>query len=174
MRRILVLGLVLISFAVWSQQEVQPGKTDMKEAGKIWGEDVGFIYVGIPEKLLIDSGLVFDFDKIFKVKSGAEKKGYLLMTRAAGRFEYFDYNLYYSNELKVIKAVVTAYRSTRGAGICSKGWLKQFEGYDGKPMKVGEDIQAISGATISANSITNDIARCQKLMQNLLNQGYLQ
>jgi hypothetical protein len=40
----------------------------------------------------------------------------------------------------------------------SNGWLSQFVGFSGQEKLVyGKDIQAISGATISANAMNDDI-----------------
>jgi len=49
--------------------------------------------------------------------------------------------------------------------ICSKNWLKQFIGYQGNPLRYKADIDGISGATISANSITSDIQDVHKYMR---------
>ena len=170
MKGVIILISIFVSLVAGSQTDLVPGKTESKEAGKIWGKEINFEALEIPAELLSDSGTVLEYDKVFLVKSESENKGYILMTKAAGRFEYFDYALFYSNELKVVNVIVTKYRSSRGAAICSSGWLKQFKDYDGKPMKVGEDIQAISGATISANSITSDIERCHRVMGILTDQ----
>ena len=64
--------------------------------------------------------------------------------------------------------VVTTYRSSHGAGICSKGWLKQFRGYHGEEIRLGKEIDSISGATISASSLVEDIQRGYKQMEELV------
>ena len=72
--------------------------------------------------------------------------------------EYFDYFIIFNSE-KVVESVrVYNYQATHGQEVSSPGWLRQFVGYMGKQsLTVGNEIDAISGATISANAITHDI-----------------
>lgn len=161
------LLLIIFLLTAWTPADQTPGKSDIKEANKIWGNDIKFTQLQIPAGEYDDTGSAREFDKVFSIETGSGVSGFIMLTRAMGRFEYFDYSIFFSDEAEVLKVMVTRYRSSRGAAICSKAWLSQFEGYKGKPMKVGEEIQAISGATISANSITRDIERCQRLVLKL-------
>lgn len=72
-------------------------------------------------------------------------------------YEVFQYALFLDFELRIAKVLVLDYAGDYGYEINSPGWLKQFVGYRGGGLSYGSDIQAISGATISANSITYDI-----------------
>jgi hypothetical protein len=85
-----------------------------------------------------------------------------------GDFEYFDYFILFDS-LKRVKVVrVYNYEATYGHGIIVKGWLKQFIGYDGtKTLRVGKEIDSISGATISACGITDDIQLKTKFLKSL-------
>lgn len=72
--------------------------------------------------------------------------------------EFFDYYILFDKKLKVKSIKVYNYEATHGYEISVKGWLKQFIGYDGTSrLSVGKEVDAISGATISVNSITADI-----------------
>ena len=168
MKGLIISIAVLVSSVAGSPEEAVPGKIEVKEAEKLWGKEINFEALEIPGELLSDTGTFRAYDRVFLAKSLSENLGYVVMTKAMGRFEYFDYALYYSNDLLIENVVVSKYRSSRGAAICSKGWLKQFKEYDGKSLAVGDDVQAISGATISANSITNDIQRSHRLMRILM------
>jgi hypothetical protein len=92
--------------------------------------------------------------------------GYLLLTTAKGRYEYFDYCVVYSPELEVIMVSVLTYRSDHGYEICNKSWLKQFSGSRGCDLTYGKEIDAISGATLSATSLTEDIQFLCELMNS--------
>lgn len=72
--------------------------------------------------------------------------------------EYFDYFIIFNSE-KVVESVrVYNYQATHGQEVSSPGWLRQFVGYTGKKsLTVGNEIDAISGATISADAITLDL-----------------
>lgn len=64
------------------------------------------------------------------------------------------------------------YQATHGQEVSAKGWLKQFIGFDGrKPLTVGKNIDAISGATISAYGITLDVQDKTTLLQELVRIG---
>jgi Na+-translocating ferredoxin:NAD+ oxidoreductase RnfG subunit len=83
--------------------------------------------------------------------------------------EYFEYFLIADNSSKVLHVEVFNYQSTKGHEIMSRSWLRQFVGY--KPDKnliFGRDIDGVSGATISARAITEDIPLAVKELQELI------
>jgi len=106
-------------------------------------------------------------DCVFCIHQGEQVRGYLISTRAKGRYEYFDYSVIFSEHFTVLKVLVTVYRSTHGAAISQKQWLKQFEGYQGGKLELGSDIDAVSGGTLSATSMVVDIRRCYLLISSL-------
>ena len=84
--------------------------------------------------------------------------------------EYFDYLIVFSKGAIVLKVSVFNYQATHGQEICSRGWLKQFIGITpGTSMKVGKNIDAISGATRSTHSIVEDIKKKSKVLGELIN-----
>lgn len=72
--------------------------------------------------------------------------------------EYFDYFIMFDSE-KMVKLVrVFNYAATHGQEVAVKRWLDQFVGHgSGKPLRVGKEIDAISGATISVYAIVADV-----------------
>jgi len=61
------------------------------------------------------------------------------------------------------------YQATHGQEVSAKGWLRQFDGYDGSTvLKVGKDIDAISGATISVYGITRDVQERTRLLARII------
>lgn len=73
-------------------------------------------------------------------------------------FEYFDYFIFYDSSCVVKKVSIFNYQATHGQEVASKGWLKQFTGFNGNnELQVGKQIDAISGATISVYGITSDV-----------------
>ncbi len=114
------------------------------------------------------SDLLREGDLPYAIESLEGIVGYVFSTSAKGRFDYFDYSVIYSKDLSVMGLMVTTYRSSHGAEICSKGWLKQFNGYHGEEIRLGKDVDTISGATFSASSMVEDIKRCYLLMKDLI------
>ncbi len=73
-------------------------------------------------------------------------------------FEFFDYFLLSDMSGKVSWVKVYNYQATQGHEVMSRGWLNQFRGLtSGEYPVFGEDIEALSGATVSARAITMDI-----------------
>lgn len=84
-------------------------------------------------------------------------------------FEYFDYFILYNLSGAVEQVKVFNYQATHGQEITIKGWLRQFEDYNGRnQLKVGKQIDGIAGATISVHAITKDIANKTKLLNQVL------
>ncbi|GAB4332590.1 MAG: hypothetical protein Kow00127_24340 [Bacteroidales bacterium] len=72
--------------------------------------------------------------------------------------EYFDYFVIFDHQAVVRNVRVFNYQATHGHEITVRGWLKQFVGYRApQPLKPGYDIDAVSGATVSVNALTDDI-----------------
>ncbi len=83
--------------------------------------------------------------------------------------EYFDYFILFDNKAEINLVHVFNYRATHGYEICSRGWLKQFSGYNGSgQLEVGKTIDGISGATKSVHAITSDVRRRTNQLQEIL------
>jgi len=93
-------------------------------------------------------------------------------TTPFGASEYFDYMVCYNNKGEVSLVKVFNYQATHGYEVTAKGWLKQFIGYTTeKELEVGKNIDSISGATISVNGITEDIADKTAILNRILNHS---
>lgn len=93
---------------------------------------------------------------------------YVVITQAKGRYDMFDYLVSINSELEVENVRILKYRSEHGGEIGSKKWLKQFIGYSSGELKYKSDISAISGATLSASSITADVQRVMDIVRTNL------
>ena len=96
-------------------------------------------------------------DAVYDYRLNGEKEGYIIEARGMGRYDEFSFFLLSDVDHSTQMVRVIKYISEHGGEISSKKWLEQFEGYSGGELKYGSDIQAISGATLSAGSITNRI-----------------
>ena len=165
MKMIFIVIWVLFTFTpTFGQEACSMGKKENKEVIKLFGDKQSVEPILLTPERESFSELIREGDCIYGLLQDEKIVGYLLSTRAKGRFDYFDYSVFYSEDLTVLGLLVTVYRSTHGAGICQKRWLHQFVGYNGGKLTVGREIDAISGATFSASSMVEDIQRCQQLM----------
>jgi len=115
-------------------------------------------------KDMIFSGEILSFYESVKdvkvsiLKSADVELGYACFASSKGKNDYFDYMVIFDQELIIKKVVVLVYRSTYGGEIMSRSWLKQFIGKSkGVAMEIDKDIDSISGATLSAPSITKGV-----------------
>jgi Na+-translocating ferredoxin:NAD+ oxidoreductase RnfG subunit len=148
-------------------------KKVQKEVDKLFDAETQCNEIGLKTDGQSSSALIREGDRAYALEHSEDLQGYVFSTSAKGRYDYFDYSIIYAMDLSVMGVLVTTYRSSHGAGICSKGWLKQFRGYQGEELRLGKDVDSISGATISATSIVEDMKRCTLLMEELQASGLL-
>lgn len=109
---------------------------------------------------------------LYKVSNETNANSYIFISSALGRMNHFDYMIVFNEDLSILKIKVLVYREEYGGEIGSGRWLKQFKGKkDINTMKFGHDIQNISGATMSARSLTQDVKVVAKRMQELRKKG---
>jgi len=161
-----------------------------KQIAKIW-QDATIHQQQIDTKIDLDVDLFFNGNSLFRLLEEDQLQGYLLLRRGfgckiggcgdassqgegqvcsanGGSYEVFDYALILDTSMTILKVLVVDYPGDYGYEITSKGWLKQFIGYQGKPIRYGKEIDAVSGATISANSITSDIVAVHEMLEYFL------
>ena len=100
----------------------------------------------------------FDDNNLFHIVTNDSLMGFAYIGKARSKADDFDYLVLFDKDLIIIKSKVLIYREDYGGEIGSKRWLKQFVGktYTDR-FKYGENIAAISGATISVRAMTNAI-----------------
>ena len=107
----------------------------------------------------------FEADSFFQIHYNNQLLGYAYVSKAPSKTDLFDYLVLLDNELVVLKTKVLVYREDYGGEIGSKRWLKQFIGKtQNDDLRYGDNIIAISGATISVRSMTTAV---NNLLQSL-------
>lgn len=109
-----------------------------------------------------------DGDNLFTIMHENSNVGYLYLGEAHSMKRMFDYIVLFNPDLTIKKSKVLIYREDYGKQIGSQRWLKQFIGMSMNDTPIyGENIDAISGATISASSMTKAIGNVLKSVQIL-------
>lgn len=165
--------IVLLNMAVMGtsgQDAPTPQRKEISETEKHFSGPVSFTPVPLPEDSTQLSPYFHPGDLLFQIGTTGGETGYLFSTRARGRYDYFDYSVVFGPDLVVKGVVVTRYRSDHGAAICRQQWLRQFAGYDGRPLQLGKEIDGISGGTLSASAMVTDMQRCHQLLKAWLPQ----
>lgn len=133
-----------------------------------YSKEVIIVDQGINNELKID----FNNDNFYKIRSGGDLVGYFYYGKALSKADQFDFVVIFDYNLIIKKIKVLAYREDYGGEISSKRWLRQFNDLTIEDtVKYNKDIKAISGATISAKSMTNavnDILISLTILQNIM------
>ena len=159
---ILSISLILMSFRLPSNLQKKVAK-EIKIAFSL--EDFLLEEVIIPDSLNTKVEIKFHESKLFKINTNSNLIGYAYLDKAPSKTDEFDYLVLFDTDLIIKKAKVLVYREDYGGEIGSKRWLKQFIGKSNVDRLIYEkDIVAISGATISANSMTIAV---NKLLQSI-------
>jgi len=153
--------------------------------------DVDAIEISAFDKTVISKNLK---GNIFALKSDGNVVGHLALRRVHGckiggceensdnsamavyvsdfdesSYETFDYLMIIDNDQQIVKVQVIDYPGEHGYEVSSKRWLRQFQGYKGDSnLNYGKNVDAISGATISGNSITSDIRKTYREVADLV------
>lgn len=110
-------------------------------------------------------------DIIYKLKDKAGKSlGFVYVGKAKSKVSLFDYAVVFDQNLTIANVKVLIYREDHGGEISSKRWLQQFLGFEkNQSIVYKKDVAGISGATISASSLTNAVNDVLKTV-GILNQ----
>lgn len=100
-----------------------------------------------------NNALNIGIEELFVLSEAFDTLGYFAFIVVPSKFDKFDIGVFYNTEGEILSMKVLAYREDHGGEVGSKRWLKQFVGLDDEaPMKLNDDIQGISGATISCEA----------------------
>ena len=188
MKNTLILAFLfsLMSFMPNNQEINYNPRSLLKDLKKLWEkENIELLEIEIPDSMYND--ILLDKGKIYSTVQKETNLGFIYIgriysCRSGGcgidpsvnlgpvdeDFEYFDYYIIFDSMLSVRKIRVYNYQATHGHEVGGNGWLKQFIGYSGEnKLEYGKSIDAISGATISANAITYNVQESHRYL-NLL------
>ncbi len=162
---ITILAFFIASFNVSNRVEA----LIHKEIKSVFGiENYTKENLSIPLDLIDSLPIKITEKNFFKIYSGNENLGYYYLGQAYGKADYFDFIVIFDSDLIVSKVKILVYREDHGGEVGSKRWLKQFIGTTAeKELKYQQDIAAISGATISAKSMTNEVNRLLRTIHAL-------
>ena len=112
----------------------------------------------------------FDNENFYKILGDNILLGFYYYGTAPSKADHFDYVVIFDKDMIIKKIKILAYREDYGGEISSKRWLNQFKDLTKDDHVVyRKDIKAISGATISARSMTksiNDLLKSLAIIQS--------
>ena len=96
---------------------------------------------------------------------------YALMDNVLGKSMPITFLVILNNEGNILASEVIKYREAYGSEVGNKNWLGQFTYFnDTTDFKVGKNIDGISGATISVNSLSKGIQKMAVLFPFIKNK----
>ena len=170
--------LSILSFAFILQSFELPKnilKKVTKEVKSVYEiENFSLEQILISEELNNQLKTKIEKDNLFKILNDTILIGYAFVDQAPSKTDEFDYLVLFDTDMIIKKSKVLVYREDYGAEIGSKRWLKQFIGLDShSEIEYGNEIVPISGATISAYSMTVAINNLLKTLVVLQKKNIL-
>lgn len=110
--------------------------------------------------------------ELYSVQQGNSKPfAYVLFAEAMGKVDSFTYLIIFKPDGIIENVSVLVYKENYGGEIGSKRFLRQFAGKsNGMNMEYTEDIDGISGATISVQAIIRAVRENSVTFSNLIAQ----
>lgn len=94
---------------------------------------------------------------------------YAILDNVIGKSMPITFIVLFNQNGTILNSEIIKYREPYGGEISSKNWLKQFEEKSSlSQFKIGKNIDGISGATISVNSVTKGIKKLSLLFPHLI------
>lgn len=173
MKKIYYLSILLLfaSVAAGSIKE----DTEELIRGKL-GESIEteFIKFKIPPSLKRDienetrQRFYGDFVYIYKIFKDEKLVNYAVVDNVYGKSMPITFLVIYNTDAVIEHSGIIKYREQYGGGVKSEEWNSQFKGKNSDSgYTVGKEVSAISGATISANSVSRGIKKLTLLLNNI-------
>ena len=103
--------------------------------------------------------------RFFTVKQGDQVLGSFALDAVIGKFQLINYAVSFDAQGAIKDIEILAYREAHGAEVRNASWRQQFVGKKASaPLRVGDDIDNISGATLSCSHLTDGIRKLSKLI----------
>jgi hypothetical protein len=100
--------------------------------------------------------------------------GYVIVDEVIGKFELISYAVGIDVEGAVRQIEILSYRESHGGEVRLPAWRRQFVGKTAaSPLRVGDDVANISGATLSCTHITDGVRRIVAVVAAARRQGSL-
>ena len=100
--------------------------------------------------------------------------GSVVVDHVFGKFELITYAVGIDAKGAVTGIEILSYRESHGGEIRLPAWRKQFAGKTlAQPIKVGDDVALISGATLSCSHVTDGVRRIVGMLAMLREGGLL-
>ena len=106
---------------------------------------------------------------LWKICLNDSLTGYAILDNTYGKSLPITFLVMFSPDGKILRADIIRYREPYGGAITSRRWLDQFIDKSVKDdFRVDQNIDSISGATISVNSVTKAIYKLTYIIERII------
>jgi Na+-translocating ferredoxin:NAD+ oxidoreductase RnfG subunit len=170
---IIIFAFLFLQHTAKSQEIKERTEELIKKA---FAEDVSFtmqkyqIPASLKSKIEKKVGQKFFADHLFiyKIHSAKKLKGIAVLDNVYGKSMPITFLVIFDPDGKIISSNIVKYREPYGGAVTNKGWNQKFEGKNASSgFVVGKDVDAISGATISVNSVAKGINKLALLIEEI-------
>ncbi|MEL0225797.1 MAG: FMN-binding protein [Flavobacteriaceae bacterium] len=163
---------LILSFFLFSSGTTLNSNSLTKRIQKKVAKEIKTIF-SVEEYDLVDSTITIPSSPFLvgqqmnEIKVNNELLGYAFLGTAPSKTDTFEYLILFDPNFTIKKATVLIYREDYGGEIASKRWLSQFVKKQSNDAFVfGNNISAISGATISVQSMTASVNHVFSALKN--------
>lgn len=112
-----------------------------------------------------------DYIYVWKIDGKDSSEHFAVLDNVLGKTQPITFLVIFNSDGVIVKTSVIKYREQHGGSVQESYWLNQFLGFDEKSeMELGKNIDSISGATISSNSMTRGVKKLALLFNFLKKQ----
>jgi Na+-translocating ferredoxin:NAD+ oxidoreductase RnfG subunit len=112
--------------------------------------------------------------RVLVAQRGDTTLGCVVVDEVIGKFELISYAVGLTPDGAVKQVEVLSYRESHGHEIRLPAWRRQFVGKTvASPLKIGDDIANISGATLSCSHVTEGVKRIVAVLDLARRSGAL-
>lgn len=132
---------------------------------------------GIKSEIESKTGQVFftDYVYLWQICSDDSLNGLAILENVYGKSLPITFLTIFDMRGKIEAVKIIRYREPYGGAVQSGQWLAQFIGKSGESgFKVGDEIDSISGATISSRSVSKGVQKLTFLVEVMLKEKLIQ
>ncbi len=134
-----------------------------------------FQHQGPIQPLALPDSCPQEVEKGWIVGKRSDPVGYGLQVRNKTRSGYFVALIGLDSQFRIESVDLISYVGERGSEISQEEFREQFVGKGaGDPFQVGDDIDAVTGATISSKSMTTAIGKSVRWLRDCLSSNFEQ
>ncbi|KAA3599334.1 MAG: FMN-binding protein [Calditrichaeota bacterium] len=97
---------------------------------------------------------------LWKITKNDSSLGFAILDNVLGKAMPITFLIIFDKEAKILSSEIIKYREAYGGQVGNRNWNEQFIGRNAESsFTVGKDVDGISGATISVNSVSKGIQK---------------